>query len=89
VGKADWDVASNLHFYDCPSFFILVLAHKVSRSFDMGQRCLIGVLPIAGMNSTDKEREEKHPPPRDLERMLEEYIAALRAIIDKLRRKLN
>jgi hypothetical protein len=44
------------------------------------------------MNSTDeKQRKEEPPPPCSLEfmRMLEEYVAELRAIIDKLRRKLN
>jgi hypothetical protein len=44
------------------------------------------------MDSTDKKQpKEEPPPPQDLEfrRMLEEYIADLRALLDKLRRRLN
>jgi hypothetical protein len=46
------------------------------------------------MDLTDKERSKEKPPPpaRDLEerrKVLEEYLADLRAFLDKLRRKLN
>jgi hypothetical protein len=44
------------------------------------------------MNSNhERQRKEEPPPPRDPEfiRMLEEYVADLRALIDKLRRKLS
>jgi uncharacterized coiled-coil protein SlyX len=44
------------------------------------------------MNSADeKQRKEEAPPPHasEFRRMLEDYIAELRAIIEKLRRKLN
>ena len=45
------------------------------------------------MKGTDKkQREEEPPPPRDGElwrKMIEEYIADLRAVLDKLRRMLN
>jgi hypothetical protein len=49
-------------------------------------------LPFARLNSTDeKQRKEEPPPPRSSEfmRLLEEYASDLRAIINKLRRKLN
>jgi hypothetical protein len=44
------------------------------------------------MNSfAEKQRKEEPTPPRALEfqQLLEDYIAELRAIINKLRRKLN
>jgi hypothetical protein len=44
------------------------------------------------MNSTnEKPRKEEPPPPRDLEfrKMLEEYAADLRALMEKLRRMPN
>jgi hypothetical protein len=44
------------------------------------------------MNSADKKQPEKEDlPPRasEFERMLAAYIADLRAILEKLRRKLN
>jgi hypothetical protein len=44
------------------------------------------------MNSLDEKqgKEEPAPPPAsDFTRMLEAYAAELRALIDKLRRKLN
>jgi hypothetical protein len=44
------------------------------------------------MNSDDgKQRKEEAPPPHasEFRRMLEDYVAELRAIIEKLRRKLN
>jgi hypothetical protein len=50
-------------------------------------------MPRRGMKSNDeKPRQEEPPPPRDLEsrrKVLEECIADLRAMLDKLRRKLN
>jgi hypothetical protein len=44
------------------------------------------------MNSAnEKQRKEEAPPQHawEFRRMLEDYIAELRAIIEKLRRKLN
>jgi hypothetical protein len=44
------------------------------------------------MNSADKTHgKEELPPPHasEFRRMLEDYVAELRAIIEKLRRKLN
>ena len=45
------------------------------------------------MDSTDKKQSKEEPQPaRDLEerrQVLEEYIADLRAFLDKLRRKLS
>jgi hypothetical protein len=42
--------------------------------------------------SDEKERKEESPPRRDLEarrKVIEEYIAVLRAFMDRLRRMLN
>jgi hypothetical protein len=44
------------------------------------------------MNSADeKQRKEEAPPPHasEFRRMLEEYVADLRAFMEKLRRMLN
>lgn len=45
------------------------------------------------MNSTDKKQTKEEPlPPRDLEvrrKVIEEYIADLRAFLEKLRRMLR
>jgi hypothetical protein len=66
---------------------------RLQTGLDLDQEHLISALPSAGMNSNDeKQRKEKPPPPRDLEsrrKVIEEYIADLRALLDKLRRMLN
>jgi len=44
------------------------------------------------MDPMDKKKGKEEPPTRDLEErrnVIEEYIADLRAFLDKLRRKLN
>jgi hypothetical protein len=44
------------------------------------------------MNPMDKQQGKEQPPTRDLEErrnVIEEYIADLRALLNKLRRKLN
>ena len=59
---------------------------------DLDQGGMVGKSRSAGMNSTDEKQSEKETTPRgssEVKRLLAEYIADLRAIIDKLRRKLN
>jgi hypothetical protein len=63
-------------------------------SLDLDQGCPIGVPVPLGMNSADetprKSKEEAKPPRVSaFLQVLEDYASDLRAIIRKLRRKLN
>jgi hypothetical protein len=64
----------------------------VFKRFDLDQEHLIGPSPSCGMKSNDEKQRKEEPPPRDVEsrrKVLEEYIADLRAFLDRLRRMLN
>jgi len=101
--KSMWTWCDNLTAHRCLVFqsgrtVAIVGGYLVARSivfdrFDLDQVHWSALCHLPGMNSNDeKQRKEEPPRTRDVESrrmVIEEYIADLRAFLDRLRRMLN